>query len=216
MKYQLNVLIEVLKKSLKFIIFFFAMISIEMTIILNKGYSKDELFSSFISFISMPTVKNITIIDWLVVLYYVTLIIYITVSYFIYEKNHSYENTILRFSYKSYFVSKLFIIITFLIVFNLLYIIFTSLLLLKSIRDFSSFYINSLYFIVIAMNIFIITNKNIYNKKAYYINLILFIICILMFNVKYALFYLICLIFFCYNYSNLKPHYCNKKQNTTK
>ena len=84
MKYQLNVLIEVLKKSLKFIMFFFAMISIEMMIILNKGYSKDELFSSFVSFISMPTVKNITIIDWLVVLYYVTLIIYITVSYFIY------------------------------------------------------------------------------------------------------------------------------------
>ena len=120
MKYQFYILKEVLKKSLKYIIFFYVMIGIDIMFFLSANHFEQDIYTKLMSFILLPTKGNIDMINYLVVFYNLILIIYIVFSYMLYEKNHSYENTALRFNSIRYFICKIIIIISYLIFFNII------------------------------------------------------------------------------------------------
>lgn len=198
MKYQFYILKEVLKKSLKYIIFFYVMIGIDIMFFLSANHFEQDIYTKLMSFILLPTKENIDMINYLVVFYNLILIIYIVFSYMLYEKNHSYENTALRFDSKRYFICKIILITLFVLIYTFVYFSFLSLFFSVSID--STIILNYLiYVMLIPLVVFSILNILKGKKIFTLLSILIFIIYTLFFkiNIAIVIYLLLCII----NYS---------------
>ncbi len=124
MKFQVNVGIEVLKKSLKTTLFLYVIILINILMFNLNPHTNEEIITKLNSFILLPNWNNYGSINLLSFLYYFSNFIYIAFLFSYYEKFHSYENIALRYESKKYLLYKILIGAILSIIYTTIYYIF--------------------------------------------------------------------------------------------
>lgn len=116
MKLQLNVLGETFKKSLVWLGIWLSLII--LTIIFSSSYHFE--LSSFLSLINFPGHYNYALIEYILIIYQICLITYITYVFYTYELNNSYSNIILRVKKNKWYLTKILMIIFMNIIFSII------------------------------------------------------------------------------------------------
>lgn len=108
MKVQFNIFSEIIKKSIKYLIFFYLILSVYLLLFFSSSQTDlNSIILKYMSLTNIITLKNFPTLDILILLYQLFIYAFIMANYFSYEKNHSFENFALRYSSKKYFIVKL-------------------------------------------------------------------------------------------------------------
>lgn len=121
MKFEIKILKEIIKHNkLWFIVLFIlsVMCILFFSIRINPLIFRE---TDLYAVISYPTKEHSSIISSLFSIYQIIFTIYLTYVYYTYEINNSFENVILRFSEKRWFVIKSLLFSTFITVFRVLF-----------------------------------------------------------------------------------------------
>lgn len=198
MRFQLNVFLEVLKRSLKYICFFIIILAFDIFIFFSKSVSIEEIAAKFDSYTAVPSLGNMGNVYYLVCIYIIFLFLFFFLLFFNYEKFHSYEGVALRFNSKKCFIYKLLYGEIFIIAFSLLYY-FTIYLNFKSYVDFDFMvYFKLLLFYNIIMMCTITLSYNYKRVVGLIIMSSISILAILKFDIAYAV--IVIIIVCIYNY----------------
>lgn len=111
MKVQFNIFSEIIKKSIKYLIFFYLILSVYLLLFFSSSQTDlNSIILKYMSLTNIITLKNFPTLDILILLYQLFIYAFIMANYFSYEKNHSFENFALRYSFKKYFIVKLLVV----------------------------------------------------------------------------------------------------------
>ncbi len=200
MRYNLNVLARVAKKSLKYAIFLYILISIDIISFMEHASIMEDPYTKFLSYAKVLTIRSSNNID-LVQLYNLFIIIYIAIALILYDHEHSFENVCLRFNSQKYFLNKMAIVPIYFIVYFFLYflLIYT---FFKDIPFNISFYIdNIIYSIFLFVNLFTFINNKTLMK---WLLIPIFILSEIFYNNYVSIMIIIILLVFNYKTFNLK------------
>lgn len=121
MKYQCNILKEVIKKSLKYLLFFYILVFLDLFLFFVGNHAHEEIVIKLMTYLFIPTLESIKSIHPLIFLYQFIFFLYFIVSFITYEKKASAEFTALRLRSKQFFLSKFCCLLLFFVFYFLFY-----------------------------------------------------------------------------------------------